>query len=155
MNKKVLLLLTLAALLHCTTPVQREICTACLSPALVLSFFNASTNQKILLSELKIIFSNSDTITVASDSLPGSGWCFCNSADSTCSVYHGPGMYTLLMNDPLYQPDSLDSIRVTDDGSPCKRIYTRYLEIGVAPESLAKAVRKQSVIIRQHTKLGC
>ncbi|HUI91215.1 MAG TPA: hypothetical protein VLX68_03105 [Chitinivibrionales bacterium] len=59
------------------------------------------------------------------------------------------------MNDPLYAQDSLDTIRVVDDGTVCKRIYTRYFDVGLVPKSLAKTGRKQALIIRQSTKLGC
>lgn len=151
-----LALVITAALFHCDT-VQNQACPGCISPAIVLSFFNASTNQKIILPELEIIYSNNDTITVTSNSRTDTDWCFFNSIDSTYSVFHGTGTYKILMNDPLYARDSLslDTIKVVDDGTVCKRIFTRYFDIGLVPNPLAKTAGKRAVILHQSTKLGC
>jgi hypothetical protein len=156
MMKKILALafVITAALFHCDT-VQNQACPGCLSPAIVLTVINTATNQKIIPSRLEVTYSNKDTTTVFSDSAISSGWCFLNRSDTTYDIYHGTGSYKILIDDSLYGRDSLDNISVADDNTICKRIFTRYFDVGLAPKGLAKTAGKRAIILHQQTKLGC
>jgi hypothetical protein len=152
MVKLVALILTVF-FAQCKLFLPGETCTDCMSPALKLSFFDAATAEKIVLPRMTIVYNAKDTMRIASDSL-GSGGDF-RSADSSLWVYHGTGVYTIIIDAPKYEKATIDPIRVTDDGTVCKRIYTQVLEIQLTPRALSKRSANSFTIKSRKTELGC
>jgi hypothetical protein len=129
-------------------------CTDCESPSLAITFLDAESKQKIVVSKLTVIHNVKDTAQFNAMDIKNASSGAIGYQDSIYSVYWGTGNFSIIVEDTRYGNNSFENIFVRDDNSVCKRIYTKHIEIDLTKGKLGKKLLN-GTIVNQHETLGC